>query len=69
MLLPCLDDLPLTLPHIQTSLQLLTHRGVLGVKAGGKTGEAHVLDMTATGSRRARGEGTRRVNDVVVRQV
>jgi hypothetical protein len=33
MLLACLDDLPLTLPYVQASLELLAHGGVLGVEA------------------------------------
>lgn len=69
VLLACLDDLPLPLSHVQASLQLLTHGGVLGVEARGKTGEAHVLHMTAPWARRARREGARGMDNVVVRQV
>lgn len=74
LLLTCFNNLPLSLPHFNTSLKLLAHGGVLGVEAGRQAGEAHVLHRCAVlgahGSGWASSEGAGGVNDVgVARQV
>jgi hypothetical protein len=58
VLLSCLDDLPLTLSYVQTSLELLTHGGVLGVEARRQAGEADVHEVSTALARRPGGEGT-----------
>lgn len=67
LLLPCLNDLPLSFPDVYAALKLLPHRGVLGVEAWGEAGETDVYyrstPLRVVGSR---GEGAGGVDDVAV---
>jgi hypothetical protein len=61
VLLTGLNDLSLPLSYVNASLQLLAHGGVLGVKARGQAGKAHIVDgrivFPAHGPGRASCEG------------